>query len=961
MTISLRHGHRFWSLLMSLVVAFFVGCGGTNTPPTITVSLTPASALSLDQGQSKDITAALTNDSGSKGVTWTVSGSSCSGNACGNLSNTTATAVTYTAPAGGASNLTVTVTATSAADNTKSASLTITVTPAPSVTTTAISSGTVNVAFSFTLQESGGVGPYTWSISSGTLPTGLTLNASTGAISGTPTTAGTANLTFKVADSGNPSLSATKALSLTISAPALAVTTTSLPGADAGLAYTVTVGSSGGTAPVTWSISVGTLPAGLTLNGSTGQISGTPTTAGTSNFTVQATDSSTPVQNATKALSITVSAQLTVSTTSLTAGTQGAAYSASITSTGGTGSVAWSISAGTLPAGLSPAASTGVISGTPNGAAGTSNFTVRATDSLGQTATKALSIVINPAPLSIQTTSLTNGTANAAYSATVQATGGTPPYTFSVTVGTLPAGLSINSSTGVISGTPTTAGTSNFTIHVVDSSGPAQTADKALSITINPSGPNNNLLSGTYAFSFSGWDATGSVTMAGSFAADGLGSVTGGLLDVSRVNTRSTNISITGGSFSIGADRRGQLSLTSSLGTWTFRLALDATGSKARFIQFDASGTRGSGVIKKQDTTKFTLASITGDYAFGMTGYTDSASRTSTVGALTHNGTGGITAGSLDASVSGAATGQVSITGGSFSTPNATYGRGALAVNATIPGLPATLNFVYYVVSGSEMFVLNNDAAAASVPRFSGSALKQNKPGGGFALGALNGISIFAFNAYDVSHSQANVAIGQITANGSGTITSASIDQNADGTILTASSNGTYTMAASGRGVVIITGLRQEVVYVVDTGKGFLLEGTTADPGNDSGLGFFEPQTGGPFSGTTLTGQFQFGTIEPTTTLVTNVGGAFVISNAANPPIIGTSDSSDASPSLDPDHAFTAVYSTSVASTGRGVVSVTPATQTPFPIIIWAISPTKFLGVSGDATDTNSAIFVFEK
>ena len=170
----------------------------------------------------------------------------------------------------------------------------------------------------------------------------------------------------------------------------------------------------------------------------------------------------------------------TITTDSLLAdGVVGAAYSQMLAAAGGDGSYTWAVSVDSLPAGLALDTSTGVISGTPDTAA-TSNFTVQVT-SAGQTATKRLSITVH-AGLSVTTTSLADGVVGAAYSQTLAAVGGDGSYTWAVSVDSLPVGLALSDSTGVISGTPTTAATSNFTVQVT--SGDGQTATKELSITV---------------------------------------------------------------------------------------------------------------------------------------------------------------------------------------------------------------------------------------------------------------------------------------------------------------------------------------------------------------------------------------------------------------------------------------------------------------------------------------------
>ena len=343
---------------------------------------------------------------------------------------------------------------------------------APHITTTSLPNGVVGTAYSQTLTATGDT-PITWTIASGNLPNGLTLS-SAGVISGTPTTAGTFNFTVKAINSaGND----TKALSITISTNAVApvITTTSLPNGTVGSSYNQTLAATG-TAPITWSLASGSLPNGLTLS-SAGVISGTPTAAGISNFTVKATNSA---GNDTKALSITIISNVVapvITTTSLPNGTVGSTYDQMLAATG-TVPISWSLVGGALPNGLT-LSSMGVISGTPT-ATGTSNFTVKATNSAGSD-TKALSITVNVdavAPV-ITTTSLSNGTVNSAYYQPLAATG-TAPITWSIASGTLPNGLTLSSG-GVISGTPTAAGTSNFTVKATNSIG---SDTKALSITV---------------------------------------------------------------------------------------------------------------------------------------------------------------------------------------------------------------------------------------------------------------------------------------------------------------------------------------------------------------------------------------------------------------------------------------------------------------------------------------------
>ena len=264
------------------------------------------------------------------------------------------------------------------------------------------------MAYSQTLAATGGTGAYTWQLTSGTLPAGLGLNAASGLISGTPSTQVVATpLTFKVTDSGSPAQSASANLTLTI-APATLVITTTSPAcrARSNVAYSLTLAATGGTGAYMWQLTAGTLPAGLSLNGATGLISGTPSTPVVNTpLTFKVADSGSPVQTASQSFTLTIQpATLVVTTSSLPNGQALTSYSQTLAATGGTGAYTWQLTAGTLPTGLSLNASSGLISGTPAvPTTATLGFKVTDSGSPVQTANASFNLTIIPATLTITT------------------------------------------------------------------------------------------------------------------------------------------------------------------------------------------------------------------------------------------------------------------------------------------------------------------------------------------------------------------------------------------------------------------------------------------------------------------------------------------------------------------------------------------------------------------------------
>ncbi|MBK0027142.1 autotransporter domain-containing protein [Stenotrophomonas sp. S48] len=363
------------------------------------------------------------------------------------------------------------------------------------------------VGYSVTFTPSGGVAPYTLAheAASGALPPGLSLSGTT--LSGTPTAQGTYTFGIRVTDSSSGSgfYAEVETVTLVVAAPpTITVNPATLANPVVGTAYSQTVTGSGGTAPYTFDITSGALPAGLSFNTGTGVISGTPTAGGGFTVTVRATDAS-GFQGSRAYTNTVIAPAIAIAPTTLPDGAVAAGYSQVITASGGTPSYSYSVTAGALPAGLTLNAG-GTMSGTPT-AGGTFNFTLTATDSSTGTGpftgSRAYALVIAPPTVNLPASSLANATQNTAYSAALNpASGGVAPYTYQVTAGALPAGVTLSTG-GTLSGTPTTAGTFNFAVTATDSgtgTGPYNSAPRGYVLQVISSPPVANPASATVAY-----------------------------------------------------------------------------------------------------------------------------------------------------------------------------------------------------------------------------------------------------------------------------------------------------------------------------------------------------------------------------------------------------------------------------------------------------------------------------
>jgi hypothetical protein len=936
---------------------FSVGAAGTFT---VTTTGFPVAALS---------------ESGTLpgGVTFTDNG-----NGTGRLSGTPA--------AGTNGTYSITFTANNGVGTAASQTFTLTVNTAPVITSANSTTFTVGASGSFAVTTTGTPTPAL--TETGALPSGVTFvdnGNGTATLSGTPAagTGKTYAITFTATNAvgSNP-----QSFTLTVD-QAPAITSPNATTFTVGTSSSFTVMTTGFPAPSL--TETGALPGGVTFvdNGNgTGTLAGTPAGGSVGTYSITFTATNGVGLPPSQGFTLTVNTAPVITSGGSTTFTVGTPGTFTVTTTGAPTPAL--TETGALPGGvtfLDNGNGTATLGGTPaSGSGGTYPINIKATSTSGNT-TQNFSLTVDQAPAITSNTSTTFNVGSAG-SFQVTATG-TPTPTLTET-GTLPTGVTFTDNgngTGTLSGTPGAATAGSYPIVFTANNAIGTPAAQNFTLTVGAAaacgpalGGSESFLSGSYAFLLKGFDNSGNPALVGGvLTLNGSGGITAGAMDMNLNSGVQTNLSVTSASSSyrVTSDQRGCMVITTSAGTQNYRFSLgnfnSGVASTGHVIDFDTTGPFTAGVLRKQSSGSFTAATVTGSYAFGASSIQNAAvvsggvagGRFGVVGELSFNGGGVVTGGSEDFNQNGTLDGSaantnwpaspITISGGTYTVSS--NGRGTLAI--TVTGVTGTFHDVLYVVSSSEALFMTSDPQTTNTI-LAGQALLQS--GTPFSANPLSGAYVgyqSGLNPTNGTGPVSRTTLLLLTASG---INITGNQLRNDGGSFQSKSIGTgitYSVASSGRMVVSGGGGGGgPIFYLVSPNQAFAV-GT----GNTVDTGFFQSQTGGPFTNASATGTYAFGTIEPVLANSSENLGAATFTPATTTINVIDDQNGNGSQNLDQTQTF----NYSIDSTGLGMIPASgssctiSATSTTCQTVFYVISPTK--AVIMDTQSSNPKIQLGDK
>lgn len=529
---------------------------------------------------------------------------------------------------------------------------------------------------------------------------------------------------------------------------------------------------------------------------------------------------------------------LTAGATALDAGGT-TTITASLTGPGAASGVTWSL---TGSGSLTNATTTSVTYVAPASFPGSETIAVSARAIADATAGANSLIVVNGTPQLLAPTVYPLNQ-NVAYGAQFVVAGGTAPFTWAISAGSLPTGLALGTSTvnnNTITGTPTALGSSTFTITATDSVGRAVSAN----ITLRVREQTACLLEGNYAFVFAGFRGPDFIARGGNFSFGTDGKITG-TEDFADVGATTLAASLSAGTCKTTAQNYGANEVASTAGNANYGYAAVKDLTTAFFHESDGSSARGSGELTSVAAP--VAAAPSGAFAFGLYGVDTTGDGLAVVGRATLDASGNITAGRVDVAGPGAQT-AAALTG-NFAAPG-TGNRGT----ATLTFAGRTLTVYYYPISANRFYALS---AAANAPRLAGFVSRQS------GVGATTGAA-FA-QAGILSAWGAPLGAEQVTALGRMALAGANnvslvLDtaRKGDAPRTETYANMTAAVEADGRAVVTSTDAsRRFVIYFDGVASGYVAETTGV-----AKFGLLEAQAAGPFQalqGGTFVSSTQFG------------------------------------------------------------------------------------------------------